>query len=58
MLTGYLRSKDTSNSENTVAKVTKKIYPYHAFERYIKAARNLNPRPYCMFLSCHVRVSK
>ena len=46
MLTGYLRSKSTSISKNTVAKVMKKIYPYHAFERYIKTARNLNAKPY------------
>ena len=46
MLTGYLRSKGTSISENTVAKVMKKIYPYHASERHFKAARNLNPKPY------------
>ena len=46
MLTGYLRSKRTSISENTVAKVMKKIYPYHASERHFKAARNLNPKPY------------
>ena len=46
MLTGYLRSKGTSISENTVAKVTKKIYPYHASERHFKAAQNLNPNLY------------
>ena len=46
MLTGYLRSKGTSISENTVAKIMKNIYPYHASERHFKAARNLNPKPY------------
>ena len=46
MLTGYLRSKGTSISENTVAKVMKNIYPYHASERHFKAAWNLNPKPY------------
>ena len=45
MLAGYLRSKDTSVSENTADKVMKKIYPYHASERHFKAARNLNPKP-------------
>ena len=46
MLTGYLRSMGTSISENTVAKVMKKIYPCHASEKHFKAARNLNPKPY------------
>ena len=46
MLTGYLRSMGTSISENTIAKVMKKIYPYHASEKHFKAARNLNPKPY------------
>ena len=45
MLTGYLRSKGKSISENTVANVMKKLYPYHASERHSKAARNLNPKP-------------
>ena len=46
MLTGYLRSKGTSISENTVAKVMKKIHPYHVSERHFKAGRSLNPKPY------------
>ena len=46
MLTCYLRSMGTSISENAVAKVMKKIYPYHASEKHFKAARNLNPKPY------------
>ena len=46
MLNGYLRSMGTSISENTVAKVIKKIYPYHASEKHFKAAQNLNPKLY------------
>ena len=46
MVTSYLRSMGTSISENTVVKVMKKIYPYHASEKHFKAARNLNPKPY------------
>ena len=46
MLAGYLKSKGTSSSGNTVAKVMKKIHPYHSSERHFKAVQNLNPKPY------------
>ena len=36
MLTGYLRSKGTSISENAIDKVMKKIYPNHASERHFR----------------------